>query len=74
MEEVARVNATGLGFGLHSEIVAPYINRYGSEEQKQRFLPKMAKGEVIGAIAMSEPAAGSDLQGVRTTAIRQGDH
>jgi len=74
MEEVARVNATGLGFGLHSEIVAPYINRYGSEEQKQRFLPAMAKGEVIGAIAMSEPAAGSDLQGVRTTAIRQGDH
>jgi len=74
MEEVARVNATGLGFGLHSEIVAPYINRYGSDEQKQRFLPKMAKGEVIGAIAMSEPAAGSDLQGVRTTAIRQGDH
>ena len=74
MEEVARVNATGLGFGLHSEIVAPYINRYGSDEQMQRFLPKMAKGEVIGAIAMSEPAAGSDLQGVRTTAIRQGDH
>ena len=74
MEEVARVNATGLGFGLHSEIVAPYINRYGSDEQKRRFLPKMAKGEVIGAIAMSEPAAGSDLQGVRTTAIRQGDH
>ena len=74
MEEVARVNATGLGFGLHSEIVAPYINRYGSEEQKQRFLPKMAKGEVIGAIAMRERAAGSDLQGVRTTAIRQGDH
>lgn len=74
MEEVARVNATGLGFGLHSEIVAPYMFRYGSEEQKQRFLPKMATGELIGAIAMSEPAAGSDLQGVKTTAIRQGDH
>jgi len=74
MEEVARVNATGLGFGLHSEIVAPYINRYGTEEQKSRYLPKMAAGEIIGAIAMSEPAAGSDLQGVKTTAVRQGDH
>ena len=74
MEEVARVNATGLGFGLHSEIVAPYISRYGTEAQKQRYLPKMAAGEVIGAIAMSEPAAGSDLQGVKTTAVRQGDH
>jgi acyl-CoA dehydrogenase len=74
MEEVARVNATGLGFGLHYEIVAPYLNRYGTDEQKQRFLPRMAKGEIIGAIAMSEPAAGSDLQGVRTTATRSGDH
>lgn len=74
MEEVARVNATGLGFGLHSEIVAPYLARYGTEEQKQRLLPPMARGELIGAIAMSEPAAGSDLQGVRTTAIRDGDH
>ncbi|MCO5105943.1 MAG: acyl-CoA dehydrogenase family protein [Burkholderiaceae bacterium] len=73
MEETARVNATGLGFGLHSEIVAPYILHYGSEEQKRRFLPKMATGEAIGAIAMSEPAAGSDLQGVKTTAIRNGD-
>ncbi len=73
MEETARVNATGLGFGLHSEIVAPYILHYGSEEQKRRFLPKMATGETIGAIAMSEPAAGSDLQGVKTTATRRGD-
>ena len=73
MEETARVNATGLGFGLHSEIVAPYILHYGSEEQKRRFLPKMASGEAIGAIAMSEPAAGSDLQGVKTTATRSGD-
>jgi acyl-CoA dehydrogenase len=73
MEETARVNATGLGFGLHSEIVAPYILHYGSEEQKRRFLPKMASGEAIGAIAMSEPAAGSDLQGVKTTATRTGD-
>lgn len=73
MEELARVNATGIGFGLHSEIVAPYINRYGSEEQKKRYLPKMATGELVGAIAMSEPGAGSDLQGVKTTALREGD-
>jgi len=74
MEELARVNATGIGFGLHSEIVAPYILRYGTEEQKRRYLPKMASGEIIGAIAMSEPGAGSDLQGVKTTALRDGDH
>lgn len=73
-EEVARINATGLGFSLHSEIVAPYILSYGSEEQKQRWLPKMARGELIGAIAMTEPSAGSDLQGIKTTATRQGDH
>ena len=74
MEEVSRANASGLGFGLHSEIVAPYLLHYGSAEQKARFLPKMATGELISAIAMSEPAAGSDLQGIKTTAIRQGDH
>lgn len=74
MEEIARVNATGLGFVLHSEIVAPYLLRYGTDEQKRRYLPKMASGDMIGAIAMSEPAAGSDLQGVRTTALRDGDH
>jgi acyl-CoA dehydrogenase len=74
MEEVARANTSGLGFGLHSEIVAPYILHYGSEEQKSRLLPKLATGEIIGAIAMSEPAAGSDLQGIKTTAVRQGDH
>ena len=73
-EEIARINATGLGFGLHNEIVAPYILRYGNEEQKARILPRMATGEVIGAIAMSEPAAGSDLQGIKTTAHRRGDH
>jgi len=74
MEEIARVNATGIGFGLHSEIVAPYVLNYGSDEQKRRLLPKMARGEIIGAIAMSEPAAGSDLQGIKSTAIRKGDH
>ena len=74
MEEIARVNATGLGFGLHSEIVAPYLLHYGTEAQKQHYLPAMARGEIIGAIAMTEPAAGSDLQGVRTTANDEGDH
>ena len=74
MEEGARVNATGPGWGLHSEIVAPYILHYGTHEQKFRFLPKMASGEAIGAIAMTEPSAGSDLQGVRTSAVLDGDH
>ena len=74
MEEGARVNATGMGWGLHSEIVAPYLLHYGSEYLKQKYLPKMASGEMVGAIAMTEPAAGSDLQGVRTTAVRDGDH
>jgi len=73
LEELARAGATGPGFGLHSEIVAPYINRYGSEEQKRKFLTKMATGESIGAIAMTEPGTGSDLQGVRTTALKDGN-
>ncbi len=73
IEELARIGATGPGFGLHSEIVAPYILHYGSEEQKRTWLPRMARGEVIGAIAMTEPTAGSDLQAIRTTAIADGD-
>ena len=73
MEELARAGASGPGFGLHSEIVAPYINAYGSKRQKRYFLPKMAKGEMIGAIAMTEPGTGSDLQGVRTTALKDGN-
>ena len=73
MEELARVGATGPGFGLHSEIVAPYINRYGSEDQKRDYLPKMARGEMIGAIAMTEPGTGSDLQSVRTSARKDGN-
>ncbi|MCX7213094.1 MAG: acyl-CoA dehydrogenase family protein [Burkholderiales bacterium] len=73
-EEIARAGFTGLGFGLHNEIVAPYILSYGSEAQKDRYLPAMARGEIVGAIAMSEPAAGSDLQGIRSTAHDAGDH
>lgn len=73
MEELARIGATGPGFTLHSDIVAPYILAYGTEDQKRRYLPSMAKGEAIGAIAMTEPGAGSDLQGVRTTALPRGN-
>ena len=73
MEEVSRAGVTGIGFGLHSEIVAPYILHYGTEAQKRRYLPAMASGEMVGAIAMSEPAAGSDLQGIKTTALVQPD-
>lgn len=73
MEELARGGFSGVGFGLHSEIVAPYVLHYGTEDQKRRYLPRLASGEMVGAIAMSEPAAGSDLQGIRSTAIRQAD-
>ena len=74
IEELTIAGATGIGFGLHNEIVAPYLLRYGTDEQQQRWLPKFASGELIGAIAMSEPAAGSDLQGIKTTAIKHADH
>ena len=73
VEEIARSGVSGLGFGLHSDVVAPYIERLGTEEQKARWLPKCATGEVILAIAMSEPGAGSDLKAIRTTARREGD-
>ena len=73
MEELARAGTTGIGYSLHSEIVAPYILHYGTEAQKSHYLPKLASGEMIGAIAMSEPAAGSDLQGIKATAIKQDD-
>jgi alkylation response protein AidB-like acyl-CoA dehydrogenase len=73
MEELSRGGFSGIGYGLHNEIVAPYILHYGTDAQKQKYLPAMASGEMIGAIAMSEPAAGSDLQGVKTTALKQAD-
>lgn len=73
IEELARVNATAVGFTTHSEIVAPYIVAYGTEAQKQRWLPRMVSGEMVGVIAMSEPGVGSDLRSMRTTAVRNAD-
>jgi alkylation response protein AidB-like acyl-CoA dehydrogenase len=73
MEELALGGYSGIGFGLHSEIVAPYLLHYGTPQQQARWLPRLAGGELVGAIAMSEPAAGSDLQAVQSTALRQAD-
>lgn len=72
-EEQSYANASGPGFPLHSDIVMPYILNYGTEEQKNRLLPLMTQGKVITAIAMTEPGAGSDLQGIRTYAKKDGD-
>jgi acyl-CoA dehydrogenase len=72
-EELMYIGCSGPGFSLHSDIVAPYILHYGTEEQKQEWLPKLASGKCIGAIAMTDPSAGSDLQGIKTTAVKQGD-
>ena len=74
IEAISHVGVDGFGIALHNAIVAPYILHYGSEEQKQRWLPKLASGELIGAIAMTEPGAGSDLQGVKTRAEKDGNH
>ncbi len=73
IEEMARVGATGPTFYLHSDIVAPYIVDFGTEAQKTKWLPKMAVGEVVVALGMSEPSGGSDVQNIRTQAIRDGD-
>jgi acyl-CoA dehydrogenase len=72
-EEFARRGLSGMATGVHS-IVAHYFLNHGTEEQKRHYLPRMARGEVVGAIAMTEPGAGSDLQGVRTRARREGEH
>jgi alkylation response protein AidB-like acyl-CoA dehydrogenase len=71
-EELVRIGASGPGFGLHNDVVAPYLLDLTTEEQKQRWLPGFCSGEIITAIAMTEPAAGSDLQGIKTTARRDG--
>lgn len=73
-EEIARSGCTGLGWTLHNDISVPYIVRYGSDYQKQAYLPRCVSGELITAIAMTEPGAGSDLQGTKTTAVLDGDH
>ncbi|WP_445659976.1 acyl-CoA dehydrogenase family protein [Acinetobacter sp. F16] len=73
IEEQAYAMDSSTGFSLHSDIVANYLNNFGNEQQKQQWLPKMATGEVVTAIAMTEPGTGSDLQAVRTTAVLDGD-
>ncbi|MEH3141239.1 MAG: acyl-CoA dehydrogenase family protein [Mycobacterium kyogaense] len=73
-EEVTAGRYSGLGFSLHNDVTAPYFIRLGTEEQKQRWLPKFCSGEYISAIAMTEPGTGSDLQGIKTRAVRDGDH
>ena len=72
-EEFAKLCLSGIGWGLHSDIAVPYIIKYGSESQKQKYLGQCVSGEMITAIAMTEPGTGSDLQGIKTTAILDGD-
>ena len=74
MEEISRSGCSGIGWPLHSDIVMPYILNWGTEEQKQRYIPKLISGELISAIAMTEPGTGSDLQAIKTTAKKDGDH
>ncbi len=75
IEELSRLGFGGIatGYGIHSNIVAPYLSRHGNAEQKAQWLPKMVSGECVGALAMTEPGAGSDVQGIRTQAVRDGD-
>jgi acyl-CoA dehydrogenase len=72
-EEITRLGVTGLGFAVHSDVAVPYLIHNGTEEQKQKYLPKCLTGEIVMAIAMTEPGTGSDLQGVKTTAVLDGD-
>ena len=73
-EEIGRSGCSGLGLTLHNDISVPYIVRYGNEDQKKKYLPACVSGELITAIAMTEPGTGSDLQGIKTTAVLEGDH
>lgn len=73
IEELARENATGLGFSMHSDVVAPYITKFGTEELKQEWMPRLIAGEAIGALGMTEPGTGSDVKAIRTTARREGN-
>jgi alkylation response protein AidB-like acyl-CoA dehydrogenase len=73
-EELTRAGVNGPGFLVHTDIIVPYISSLGTEEQKQRWLPGLVSGELISAIAMTEPGAGSDLQGIRSHAVDKGDH
>ncbi|MDQ1660215.1 MAG: hypothetical protein QOJ68_195 [Blastococcus sp.] len=72
-EEMTRIGASGVGFGLHNDVVGPYLRDLATDEQKQRWMPGFCAGELITAIAMTEPGAGSDLQGIQTTARKDGD-
>ncbi|MFE5285179.1 acyl-CoA dehydrogenase family protein [Nocardia sp. NPDC056611] len=72
-EEVTKGMYSGLGFGLHNDVIAPYLLELANEEQKQRWLPGFCSGEIITAIAMTEPGTGSDLQGIKTRAVKDGD-
>jgi len=73
MEQLGLKGVDGFGISLHNAIIMPYLVHYGTEEQKRRWLPRMATGELVGAIAMTEPGAGSDLQGIKTTAKKVGN-
>ena len=76
IEEMSRMGFGGIasGYAIHSNIVAPYIDHFGTEEQKSQWLPNMVTGETLGALAMTEPSAGSDVQSIRTKAVKDGDH
>lgn len=74
MEEQAKTGMSSPQFGMHCDIIAPYIQHYGTEEQKQKYLPKMVTGEKLGALGMTEPGTGSDVQAIKTNAVDMGDH
>ncbi|MEM5564735.1 acyl-CoA dehydrogenase family protein [Psychroserpens sp. AS72] len=74
IEELGREGITGVGFSLHSDIVAPYLLKYGTDAQKNKYLPQMATGKLITSIGMTEPNCGSDLKAIKTNAVDKGDH